>query len=55
VTKNRSHWEAMEARSVDVVPTGEEWQYEPKWDGFRSLLTRDAIDVPTLANAASAG
>ena len=32
----------MEARSVDAVPVGEEWQYEPKWDGFRCLLMRDA-------------
>jgi ATP-dependent DNA ligase len=31
---------AMEARSVDVIPRGSEWQYEPKWDGFRCLLTR---------------
>jgi ATP-dependent DNA ligase len=31
----------MEARSVDVVPTGPEWQYEPKWDGFRCLVFRD--------------
>jgi ATP-dependent DNA ligase len=31
---------AMEARSVDAVPRGAEWQYEPKWDGFRCLLTR---------------
>ncbi|MBV9565645.1 MAG: ATP-dependent DNA ligase [Bradyrhizobium sp.] len=30
----------MDARSVDAVPRGEEWQYEPKWDGFRCLLTR---------------
>ena len=40
--KSRIHIEAMEARSVDVIPTGQEWQYEPKWDGFRCLLTRDA-------------
>ena len=40
--KNRVHIEAMEARSVDAIPTGEEWQYEPKWDGFRCLLARDA-------------
>src|SRR3954452_19306937 len=33
---------AMEARSVDAVPRGVEWQYEPKWDGFRGLLTRNA-------------
>ena len=43
--KNRVQIEAMEARSVDVVPSGEEWQYEPKWDGFRCLLARDATDV----------
>jgi ATP-dependent DNA ligase len=32
----------MEALSVDTVPTGPEWQYEPKWDGFRCLVFRDA-------------
>ena len=31
----------MEARSVDAIPHGREWQYEPKWDGFRCLLSRD--------------
>jgi ATP-dependent DNA ligase len=31
----------MEALSVEVIPTGEEWQYEPKWDGFRCLVFRD--------------
>ncbi|TFV37294.1 ATP-dependent DNA ligase [Bradyrhizobium frederickii] len=31
----------MEARSVDEIPRGKEWQYEPKWDGFRCLLSRD--------------
>jgi ATP-dependent DNA ligase len=30
----------MEARSVDSLPRGVEWQYEPKWDGFRCLLIR---------------
>ena len=35
----------MEARSADAIPVGEEWQYEPKWDGFRCLLTRDADTV----------
>jgi ATP-dependent DNA ligase len=37
--------EAMEARSVDVIPAGEMWQYEPKWDGFRCLLARDGQAV----------
>ena len=31
----------MEARSVDAIPRGGEWQYEPKWDGFRCLLSRN--------------
>jgi ATP-dependent DNA ligase len=35
----------MEARSVDEVPTGPEWQYEPKWDGFRCLVFRDGGKV----------
>src|SRR5438067_4696817 len=32
---------AMEALSVDEIPAGAEWQYEPKWDGFRCLVFRD--------------
>jgi ATP-dependent DNA ligase len=35
----------MEARSVDEIPTGETWQYEPKWDGFRCLVFRDGDRV----------
>ncbi|MDA9442127.1 ATP-dependent DNA ligase [Bradyrhizobium sp. CCBAU 51745] len=35
----------MEARSVDAIPRGGEWQYEPKWDGFRCLLSRDGSNV----------
>jgi ATP-dependent DNA ligase len=31
----------MEAQSVDQIPLGEQWQYEPKWDGFRCLLFKD--------------
>jgi ATP-dependent DNA ligase len=29
--------EPMEALLVNEIPTGKEWQYEPKWDGFRCL------------------
>lgn len=36
---------AMEARTVDVLPMGERWQYEPKWDGFRCLAFRDGDEV----------
>jgi ATP-dependent DNA ligase len=35
----------MEALSVDAIPEGENWQYEPKWDGFRCLLFRDGERV----------
>jgi ATP-dependent DNA ligase len=35
----------MEARSVDAIPRGGEWQYEPKWDGFRCLVSRDGPRV----------
>jgi ATP-dependent DNA ligase len=35
----------MEARSVDTIPQGTEWQYEPKWDGFRCLLSRHGNKV----------
>ncbi len=37
--------EPMEARSVDAIPVGEQWQYEPKWDGFRCVLARDGNAV----------
>jgi ATP-dependent DNA ligase len=35
----------MEALSVDAIPEGEEWQYEPKWDGFRCLAFRDGDKI----------
>ena len=35
----------MEARSVDEIPSGDEWQYEPKWDGFRCVAFRDGDEV----------
>src|SRR2546430_8161917 len=31
----------MEALSVDEIPIGPDWRYEPKWDGFRCLAFRD--------------
>src|SRR3954464_10916069 len=35
----------MEAKSVDEIPSGEEWLYEPKWDGFRCLAFRSGNEV----------
>ena len=31
----------METRSVDEIPDGSGWQYEPKWDGFRCIAFRN--------------
>src|SRR5262249_4894643 len=35
----------MEALPVEAIPQGPNWQYEPKWDGFRCLAFRDGGDV----------
>jgi ATP-dependent DNA ligase len=35
----------MEARVVGELPIGPQWQYEPKWDGFRCLAFRDGDSV----------
>src|SRR5215469_12191922 len=35
----------MEARSVEEIPSGDWWQYEPKWDGFRCLAFRRGYEV----------
>jgi len=35
----------MEARTVDDIPIGRNWQYEPKWDGFRCLAFRNGAEI----------
>jgi ATP-dependent DNA ligase len=35
----------MLAKRVDKLPTGSEWIYEPKWDGFRTLVFRDGKEL----------
>jgi ATP-dependent DNA ligase len=35
----------MEAKLVDTIPSGGNWQYEPKWDGFRCLAFRRGNQV----------
>ena len=35
----------MEALQVSEIPRGTQWQYEPKWDGFRCLIFRDGERV----------
>jgi ATP-dependent DNA ligase len=41
----------MEARSVDALPEGPGWQYEPKWDGFRCLAFRAGEAVALQAKS----
>src|SRR5262245_36305817 len=41
----------MEALSVDKIPTGSDWQYEPKWDGFRCLVFRNGGKVDLRSKA----
>jgi ATP-dependent DNA ligase len=33
------------ARSAKDLPDGEGWRFEPKWDGFRTIVFRDGDDV----------
>ena len=41
----------MEADTAREIPSGPEWQYEPKWDGFRCLGFRDGGDVHIMSKA----
>jgi len=43
--------EPMEARSVESLPEGKGWQYEPKWDGFRCVAWRDGRTVRLQSKA----
>lgn len=46
--------EPMEARSVDSLPAGDGWQYEPKWDGFRCLAFKHGRYVDLRAKSGKA-
>jgi ATP-dependent DNA ligase len=47
----RMPFEPMEAQSVDEIPAGPEWQYEPKWDGFRCLAFRRGRKIELQSKA----
>ena len=40
-----TRYRPMLAASTDSLPTGEEWVYEPKWDGFRAIVTVSGGEV----------
>jgi ATP-dependent DNA ligase len=35
----------MLSNAADALPAGEGWQFEPKWDGFRTLVFRDGDEI----------
>jgi ATP-dependent DNA ligase len=35
----------MLAKRIDELPAGENWVFEPKWDGFRALVFRDGDEI----------
>ena len=41
----------MEAKLTHRIPTGPEWEYEPKWDGFRCLAFRSGSEVELQSKA----
>ena len=41
----RPPYPVMDAELVRQLPKGGEWQYEPKWDGFRCLAFRSGESV----------
>jgi ATP-dependent DNA ligase len=41
----------MEAKLVDALPSGDGWQFEPKWDGFRCIAVRDGGSVELISKA----
>ena len=44
-------YKLMEAKSATELPTGNHWQYEPKWDGFRCLAFRDGEKIELQSKA----
>ena len=43
--------EPMEAATADDLPEGPDWEYEPKWDGFRCLIFRDGERIRLQSKA----
>src|SRR5438270_8146173 len=35
----------MLSKAADALPSGDGWQFEPKWDGFRTLVFRDGDEI----------
>jgi ATP-dependent DNA ligase len=40
-----------EALSVEAIPKGDQWAYEPKWDGFRCVVFKDGAEITLQSKA----
>ncbi len=47
----RPPYPPMEAKSVEEIPSGPGWSYEPKWDGFRCLAFRSGSKIVLQSKA----
>ncbi len=47
----RTNYPPMEAKPASELPAGPNWQYEPKWDGFRCLAFRDGKRVDLMSKS----
>ena len=44
----------LSAISETGIPKGDSWEYEPKWDGFRTLVFRDGDEVALMSRGGRA-
>jgi DNA ligase D-like protein (predicted ligase) len=44
--------EPMLSAPAEGIPTGDSWEYEPKWDGFRTLVFREGDKVELISRGA---
>src|SRR5260370_6127302 len=44
--------EPMLSAPGEGIPNGDSWEYEPKWDGFRTLVFRDGDKVELVSRGA---
>jgi len=44
----------LSAISETGIPKGDTWEYEPKWDGFRTLVYRDGDEVALMSRGGRA-
>jgi len=44
-------YEPMEAQPATELPAGPDWQYEPKWDGFRCVAFHDGNKIELMSKS----